>query len=140
MSALDECKTCHRRITDFDEEGMEDLNGQRWCRDHWLTREHPSVVPVAEHLVRIAGYTNANGHLRLTSGDQSVLFAAGKELVALATERDLLIEMLRAERAMVSTLRLRALTPDERAARRDRLAEFTRHDPADDEGDDDGRE
>lgn len=28
------CPTCNRRIRDFDGNGMEAIDGQRWCIDH----------------------------------------------------------------------------------------------------------
>ena len=33
---LDFCPTCGRRISDYDENGTEREDGQRWCRDHYL--------------------------------------------------------------------------------------------------------
>lgn len=32
--SLDNCPTCDRRITDFDANGCELDNAQRWCLDH----------------------------------------------------------------------------------------------------------
>ena len=34
MPTPDNCPTCGRRIGDYDDDGMEDFDGQRWCRAH----------------------------------------------------------------------------------------------------------
>lgn len=34
-SPLDYCAQCGRLIVDTDDNGCEDANGQRWCRDHF---------------------------------------------------------------------------------------------------------